>query len=252
MNKIKKFSKKTYAGIRNTKRIISPKSFFSEEKLARNNIYLFLSLFALVFLRPVINAVEKNQFVFNSLLTISVITGIASLDFDKKKLIRLTFAGIFTLFWIWLQMFFNNLELNFIKFFVMIVFYLYVTYSMILHVAKRRTVNATLILNAINSYLLLGIISGMLFILANVIYRFAFGVNNATIVFNYTKHPTVLDYIYYAFITMTTVGYGDAVPAVPLTKSLAMLTAITGQLYLSVLVAMLVGKFLSKENNGAK
>lgn len=46
---------------------------------------------------------------------------------------------------------------------------------------------------------------------------------------------------YLSFITLATVGYGDVTPTTPLTRTLAWLEAITGQFYLAVLVAGLVG-----------
>ncbi|NUQ61946.1 MAG: hypothetical protein HUU20_05635 [Pirellulales bacterium] len=46
---------------------------------------------------------------------------------------------------------------------------------------------------------------------------------------------------YFSFITLATVGYGDVTPTTPLARSLAWLEAITGQFYLAVLVAGLVG-----------
>ncbi len=42
-------------------------------------------------------------------------------------------------------------------------------------------------------------------------------------------------------MTLTTVGYGDVVPRLPLARTLCMLEAVTGQIYLTVLVARLVG-----------
>jgi hypothetical protein len=46
---------------------------------------------------------------------------------------------------------------------------------------------------------------------------------------------------YYSFITLATVGYGDVTPATALARTLAWIEAITGQFYLAVLVAGLVG-----------
>jgi hypothetical protein len=48
-------------------------------------------------------------------------------------------------------------------------------------------------------------------------------------------------FIYYSFITLTSTGYGDITPLHPYTRSLAIFEAITGQLYLAVLIARLVG-----------
>ena len=46
---------------------------------------------------------------------------------------------------------------------------------------------------------------------------------------------------YYSFVTLATVGYGDVTPTTPLTRTLAWIEAITGQFYLAILVAGLVG-----------
>jgi Ion channel len=51
---------------------------------------------------------------------------------------------------------------------------------------------------------------------------------------------TVGAWTYFSFITLTTVGYGDIIPKAPVARMLAMGEALTGQLYLAVLVARLV------------
>ena len=47
--------------------------------------------------------------------------------------------------------------------------------------------------------------------------------------------------LYYSLVTLTTLGYGDIVPMSPLARTSAATEALTGQLYLAVLVARLVG-----------
>jgi len=49
------------------------------------------------------------------------------------------------------------------------------------------------------------------------------------------------DLVYYSFVTLTTVGYGDITPVTPLVRALTCLEAIAGQFYLAVLIARLVG-----------
>lgn len=52
--------------------------------------------------------------------------------------------------------------------------------------------------------------------------------------------------LYFSFSTLTTLGYGDIVPAAPVARMLACLEALTGNLYLTVLVARLVGLHISE------
>jgi hypothetical protein len=54
-------------------------------------------------------------------------------------------------------------------------------------------------------------------------------------------NPRVLQFRYFSFMTLTTVGYGDALPRSPTARTMAALEAVMGQIYLTVLVACLVG-----------
>ena len=54
-----------------------------------------------------------------------------------------------------------------------------------------------------------------------------------------------LTFLYYRFVTLTTLGYGDVVPVSPLVRTAAYLEAVIGQVYLTVLVASLVGRHVS-------
>ena len=49
-----------------------------------------------------------------------------------------------------------------------------------------------------------------------------------------------VDVLYFTTVTVTTVGYGDVVPVAPFARSLAMLEAICGQLFLATMIARLV------------
>ena len=48
---------------------------------------------------------------------------------------------------------------------------------------------------------------------------------------------------------MTTLGYGDIVPVSAASRSLALLISISGQFYMTLLVAMLVGKYLGSKKD---
>jgi hypothetical protein len=59
---------------------------------------------------------------------------------------------------------------------------------------------------------------------------------------NFSAQPALL--IYFSFTTLTTVGYGDVSPAHPIARSLAVVEALVGQLYLAILISSLVGMAL--------
>lgn len=56
-------------------------------------------------------------------------------------------------------------------------------------------------------------------------------------------------YIYYSFVTITTLGYGDITPITDLANTFSFLEAITGQLYVAILIARLVGIQIAQSMN---
>ena len=56
--------------------------------------------------------------------------------------------------------------------------------------------------------------------------------------------------MYFSFVTLTTVGYGDITPAHPLARSLAMAEALVGQLYPAILIGRLVSMELTSRQEG--
>lgn len=63
-------------------------------------------------------------------------------------------------------------------------------------------------------------------------------------------HGTLQHWIYYSFVTLTTVGYGDVTPVHPAARSLAMLEALIGQLYPAILLARLVSLAVGSRSAG--
>ena len=121
---------------------------------------------------------------------------------------------------------------------------------MIRHIARSRVVTRTIILSSVNGYLLLGVLGASLFSIANGVHIFLNGPGSAGIVLPSDGSPEFSDYLYLSFITLTTVGYGDVMAVSHLTRSIAILIGLSGQLYMTLLIAMLVGKFLAANKDG--
>lgn len=54
-------------------------------------------------------------------------------------------------------------------------------------------------------------------------------------------------FLYFSFVTLATLGYGDITPRMPFAQSLAVLEAIVGQFYLAIVVAYLVSRYVTHE-----
>jgi voltage-gated potassium channel len=59
----------------------------------------------------------------------------------------------------------------------------------------------------------------------------------------------VSNYVYFGFVTLSTLGYGDVVPLTPAARSLSIFISITGQMYIAIIIATLVSKYLGQRNS---
>jgi hypothetical protein len=128
--------------------------------------------------------------------------------------------------------------LDLIRLILFATFFGFIVFYLIKFMRKSPKVNTSVIVTAINIYFLMGIISASL---AFLFYKILPGAYNIP---DYITKPNMVTFNYYSFITMSTVGYGDITPRLPQTQTLAYLVAITGQLYVAIIVAFLVGKLL--------
>jgi voltage-gated potassium channel len=111
----------------------------------------------------------------------------------------------------------------------------------ILRAILAKQASGDAIFGAVCGYLLLGIIWTLLYSAVETASPGSFGIQATT---SGGIDPPRLGrgaLSYYSFITLATVGYGDVTPATPLARTLAWIEAITGQFYLAILVAGLVG-----------
>lgn len=145
---------------------------------------------------------------------------------------------------LWISIFFELEVLYSACKFLSSFYFIFIVAALINQTAKSKIVTTRVIVSSVNGYLLLGLIFSLLVALLSHIqpgsYNFGAGDDH----FSYLHEP-IVDYTYYAFTVFATVGYGDLLPLKPAAKALSVLASVSGQLYLTILIAMLVGKFIS-------
>ncbi len=84
----------------------------------------------------------------------------------------------------------------------------------------------------------------VLYLLIGLIWAVAYAALDLQSPASFSGHPGgdsgLADWVYFSFVTLTTVGYGDIVPVARAARSLAILEALIGQLYPAVIIARLV------------
>ncbi len=111
-------------------------------------------------------------------------------------------------------------------------------------VMRSHTVTVELILGAINVYLMIGVGFAFIYGLSELLQRGSFtGLEELA-----STPDRVLYFLYFSFITMSTLGYGDISPLTPHGMTASYVQAIFGQMYLAILVARLVAMYI--DNRG--
>ncbi len=197
-------------------------------------LYLLIALVAFVTLVPVLEELGYGGMIFTIFVSIILLSAVYAVSESRGQFfLALILAGpAFVLRWI--NNFLGSTWLELVADVFSISFLLLVAMLILTHVLRDEEVSREKIFGALSVYLLLGVIWAMLFIMVDLLVPGSLrhgqeqALNSAQIV-------------YYSFVTLTTLGYGDIVPVSPSARALATLEALTGQLYLTVLVARLVG-----------
>jgi len=110
-------------------------------------------------------------------------------------------------------------------------------------VAVSTNITANRLVGAICVYLLLGVIWAMFYTLVHTISPGSFAGFSPTEGLGWDS-----EWLYFSFVTMTTLGYGDILPVSATARGLAYMQAVVGQFYIAVLVAGLVSAYVAKRN----
>lgn len=134
--------------------------------------------------------------------------------------------------------FYPTMSLMFFRVLVTALFYALMAVSCVNFTLKDKEVNITTLFGSLSAYLFLGLFWANLF--QSLMYSNPHAFHGLS-----TSHTDWdNDFIYYSFVTMTTLGYGDLVPVSPIAKTLSWMAAYSGQAYLTILMAILVAKFV--------
>jgi voltage-gated potassium channel len=139
-----------------------------------------------------------------------------------------------------------------------ILFLGYITALIIRALFRARTITSDLICASLCAYLLLGIFWASIYSLTEIFLPGSFSISDV-----HTGVSGALDVsgtesgfaIYYSLVTLSTLGYGDVIPANSISRVLSSGEAVVGQIYLAVLVARLVGLHISQsmmQNNNRR
>lgn len=137
----------------------------------------------------------------------------------------------------------QSMPLAWIGYLLTLVLYLHVIRLFMRKIFQAKAVTINTIGMALCTYILIGTLWMMFYIPVYALDPEAFSFN----VIPPDNQATSAIFSYFSFVTLTTLGYGDISPVSEMARALAVLEALTGTLFLAVLISRLVGTYTNSK-----
>ena len=201
-----------------------------------------LLLACLFFFIAVIPAIEDFfglKILTAILFSIIAISAIYAITGKKNIFTISTLLFVPLIISVWWNFISNNIYSQSAYCTINIIFLTFITYHIFISTFRSKIVNRNVIHGAIVVYLLIGFIWSYIYSLIESLHPGSFTHMGEHVIF--WHRPLV----YFSFVTLTTLGFGDITPTTPLAQSLVILEAIIGQIYLIIQVSWLVGLYVA-------
>lgn len=207
---------------------------------------IFLVGLLLFFILPeLLEKVFSVTLQFPLLITILIVTSIFLIQTSPRK--RFLTYGLVAVLLVFIFIWNNYKESNDLErtvdleravFIFLFIYFSVITVFLFKDLLRSKKVTSSVIIGAFAGYFMIGVITFFIFAFLDAAYP-------DTISVDLTSANGIEDAFYFSFITLTTIGYGDFAPTSALGQKIAILEGLVGQFYLAIVMAILVGKFLS-------
>jgi hypothetical protein len=210
-------------------------------------LLLMIAITILVILSPFISSDSFGNFVYKVIFSVVLIMALYGASEEQKNNRITQFMGITAIVLNWLPSLEDGSDLataiNPIQGVFFAIFFILVTVSLITHITKSNQVDANILYGSITGYLLIGITGAVICGMIEFFYPASF---NFTVEGSSSFHH----FIYFSFVTLSSLGYGDFTPISAQAQVFSVMLSTLGQFYMTILVAILVSKYLISKHHG--
>jgi len=175
-------------------------------------------------------------------------TIIAGINLISKRKIKILFIVLFTVsaFLFGSTMIkVRSSDIDLLKFALYFIFYVVITLEIIGQIWNAKKVNKNVIIGVISGYICLGMVGFFIFLAVEMANP---GSYEGILMVKESIEQKTDSLLYYSFITLMTIGYGEIIPVTPTAQKSAILLGLIGQFYLVIITAVVVGKYIHHVN----
>ncbi len=214
----------------------------SWEAVARRNRALFL-LIAFLFLlvaAPALATVFDLRLLFDLFMTLIFAVSIYTVSVKRWHYVISTVFFAVTVPAIWIEYIFPGRAAYVVSQSMGVLFFLFVGLRTTVNLIRAKKITANTIFAAIVVYLIAGVLWSGIYSMLEMVHPDSFNLGGIDV------RSAAYRMLYFSFVTLTTLGYGDLAPLTDMASAFVILEAIFGQMYITVLIAWLVGRYISE------
>ena len=204
-------------------------------------VFLLIAILSMIIGSPFVDELFRYGIFPDLFLTVVFIAAIYTVGQKMRHLVISLMLALPMLLSVWTSYFYKNIPLFTIGEFFAALFIGFTILRMIQFIFNEKEVTKDVIYAAVIVYLLMAMMWSFAYALLEYVYPDSF---------SYPGGPKedIFRFLYFSFVTITTLGFGDITPLTRKASSLVMLEAVVGQMYLVVVVAWLVGMRVSRKS----
>jgi voltage-gated potassium channel len=224
----------------------SPITFFSGI-LKQNINLLFISLLLFIMLYPLCLSSGIGMQSLMVFLVIILVAGLRALGPHEKARYLGRLILLFSVLTTGTLYFLHSPYKEVVGMFCSLLFFVFTAVRLQSFVMNMEKLTQERLVSALCVYILMGIIWAQVYFIVDFFHHGAFTVPSNQALILMPEHQRFHTLLYYSFITLTTVGYGDITPVLPLARSLSICEVITGQFYIVVLIGHIVSSQMVRD-----
>jgi hypothetical protein len=216
---------------------------FQEGVLRFSGIQFLLALLLLLVTAPLIEDLDYGILIETVIITLVMFSALLAIGGRRSTLVLGSVLVLPALAGKWVNYYRPDLAPPEIFLGAAILFTGYVVLHLFTFILRAPRVNVEILCTAVANYLMLGLLWSFGYLLLSSVNPDAFVVNYGAASGHMLKGENSM---YFSFATLCTVGYGDIVPVSSVARMLAILEAVVGMFYMTMLIARLVALYSSE------
>jgi hypothetical protein len=208
------------------------------------SVQLLVALALLFFFFPFVEEVKGGDIIVSILLSLVLLCAVLAVADRKRVLVIAVALAIPAIAGRWISHFRPDLVPPPVFLTAGLVLIAFVVANLLRFVLRAPSVNMDVLCASISAYLMLGLLWTVAYWLVDQLNPEAFAFNTS----EGRQSISGFNAFYFSFVTLSTVGYGDITPVSKVARMLAAMEAMTGLLYVAVLIARLVAIYSSPKS----